>query len=444
MTVSTRRGELHLLLCGVIGALVVVGCALLGLLSPAGASQRLPTRNTSSSPNCTRVPPGPYSEPGVAVVGRGSSYPVLGSIDANGCDSSTYELAPSFGPSTSFFAGSGFLPGQHAFEYGTQETTELIDGHQLIRVVQPTRDWLRAYKGYDVCSKTTTDDKRPAVVCIAPTPERRPDDLVLYIPLGALLVVLLLFVVHFMRPAGPIRRRRHYQRKHEELVKGMTALDRATLENLDLKQLRKRLARLEKFLSPEISSSQHYWFHGLMRSGRHGLALESLTRWLAESSLPVPDHIREEVLWIASSLDIEREVRPVLDEKVHAHDADADPESPVSGGFDVPLDEFKQMVADAVDALPEAFGRAMSNVAVVVEEEADGRRLFGLYEGHPLSKYRIRQWSVHPDKITIYRRTICEHCHTLEEVRGQVYRTVIHEIAHHFGIDDPRLRELGW
>ena len=122
----------------------------------------------------------------------------------------------------------------------------------------------------------------------------------------------------------------------------------------------------------------------------------------------------------------------------------SDGESSLDEGFDVPIDEFKQMVADAVDALPEAFGRAMTNVAVVVEEEAAGRKLFGLYEGHPLANYRLRQWSIHPDKITMYRRTICEHSTSREEVRAQVYRTVIHEIAHHFGIDDPRLRELGW
>ena len=78
------------------------------------------------------------------------------------------------------------------------------------------------------------------------------------------------------------------------------------------------------------------------------------------------------------------------------------------------------------------------------EDEAEDRRLFGLYQGHPLTVYRIRQWSVYPDKITIYRRTICEYSHTRDEVRAHVYRTVIHEIAHHFGIDDPRLRELGW
>jgi predicted Zn-dependent protease with MMP-like domain len=134
----------------------------------------------------------------------------------------------------------------------------------------------------------------------------------------------------------------------------------------------------------------------------------------------------------------------VLDAGVQAHESEASPVEEVVDGLDVPTAEFKQMVADAVDSLPEEFGRAMTNVAVVVEEEAEGGKLFGLYEGHPLTRYRIRQWSVHPDKITIYRRTICEHCRSAEEVRAQVYRTVIHEIAHHFGIDDPRLRQLGW
>jgi predicted Zn-dependent protease with MMP-like domain len=67
-----------------------------------------------------------------------------------------------------------------------------------------------------------------------------------------------------------------------------------------------------------------------------------------------------------------------------------------------------------------------------------------LYEGYPLAAPRYRNWAVHPDKITIYRKTICEHCRSEQEVRALVYRVVVHEIAHHFGIDDPRLRELGW
>lgn len=193
-----------------------------------------------------------------------------------------FELASSFGVYGSFFVGSGFKPGQHAYEYGTQETSELIDGHQLIRVVDPSRTWLQVYKGYDVCTESTTSSANSKTTCIAPALERRPDDLVLYIPVGVLLGALLLFVVHYTRPAGPIRRRRHYHQKHQQLVSAISGVDRPSIENLDVKQLQKRLRRLEKFLSPEISASQHHWFHGLVGSGRHGLALESLTRWLAD------------------------------------------------------------------------------------------------------------------------------------------------------------------
>ena len=101
-------------------------------------------------------------------------------------------------------------------------------------------------------------------------------------------------------------------------------------------------------------------------------------------------------------------------------------------------------MSEAVDSLPPAFGKAMTNVAIVVEEEHDPADRFGQYQGHPLAVPRYRTWLLHPDKITIYRKTICEHCHSRDEVTAMVYRVVIHEIAHHFGIDDPRLRELGW
>src|ERR1700734_2725915 len=97
----------------------------------------------------------------------------------------------------------------------------------------------------------------------------------------------------------------------------------------------------------------------------------------------------------------------------------------------------------AVDSLPEAFGKAMTNVAGVVAEEHPDRDRLGQYEGLPLARNPMR-WKLQPDKITIYRQTICEHCHSRAEVEAMVYRVVIHEIAHHFGIDDPRLRELGW
>jgi hypothetical protein len=199
-------------------------------------------------------------------------------------------------------------------------------------------------------------------MCIAPALESRPDDLVLYIPAGVLLAALVLFVVHYMRPAGPIRRKRHYRSKQRHLVQAMSQSDHSKLSDLDVKQLQRRLRRLEKFVSPELSASQHHWFHGLVESGRQGIALEALTRWLAESHLPVPDHIREEVLWIASSLEIERQVRPVLDAGVQAQVADASPAEEVVDGFDVPIAEFKQMVADAVESLTEAFGSDITKV----------------------------------------------------------------------------------
>jgi predicted Zn-dependent protease with MMP-like domain len=438
----TAARKWSLIVLAVIGSVTFVfAAALVDIREPASAAQRIPERNTSPNPNCANQPVRPL----VATVSiTGQTYQIVGGIDADGCDSWPYELASSVGVYRSFFAGAGFHSGQHAYEFGTQETTELLDGHQLIKVVDPTSVWLQVYKGYDACSEKAGTAAKPSTTCIAPALESRPDDLVLYIPAGVLLAGLILFIVHYTRPAGPIRRKRHYRSRQEPLVHAMPRADQAQRGDLDLKHLQRRLRRIEKFVSPELSESQHHWFHGLVASGRQGLALEALSRWLAESRLPVPDHVRQEVLWIASSLEIERQIAPILDAGVQAQIVDTSPAGQPADGFDVPIPEFKQIVADAVDSLPEAFGRAMTNVAVVVEEEAENRNAFGRYQGHPLTRYHLRQWSVHPDKITIYRRTICEHCRSLEEVRALVYQTVIHEIAHHFGIDDPRLRELGW
>jgi predicted Zn-dependent protease with MMP-like domain len=321
--------------------------------------------------------------------------------------------------------------------------TELIDGHQLIKVTDPTNTWLRVYKGFDQCmSGQGASDAR--TVCIAPAVERQLDDWVPYVPAGIVLGAFALFVIHFLRPAGPIRRRRHYRRTSRELMLTVPGDAPMQLRSLDIKQLQKRLRRLEQSIAPVLTESQHHWCQGLLGAGRHGMALESLTRWFAESHLPVPDHIRDEILWIASSLQIERMVRPVLDAQVQAHTEDLHIEYRASQGFDIPLAEFKVLVAEAVDSLPAPFGRAMTNVAILIEEEHPNHDRLGQYEGLPLSRRIVHTWSVHPDKITIYRRTICDHCRSRTEVRAMVDRVVIHEIAHHFGIDDPRLRELGW
>ncbi|HTT86170.1 MAG TPA: metallopeptidase family protein [Acidimicrobiales bacterium] len=113
--------------------------------------------------------------------------------------------------------------------------------------------------------------------------------------------------------------------------------------------------------------------------------------------------------------------------------------------FDVARPRFEELVADALDELPPDLGRHMENVAVVVEERAEGRALFGLYEGIPLTKRGPSSYGwVMPDRITLYRQEICGVCASEAEVVAQVRRTVIHEVAHHFGISDPRLEELGW
>jgi len=106
--------------------------------------------------------------------------------------------------------------------------------------------------------------------------------------------------------------------------------------------------------------------------------------------------------------------------------------------------QFEQMVAAALDSLPEELGDLMRNVAVLVEHGPGPRGLLGLYQGIPLTSRTTNYAGVLPDRITIYQRAICAICSTEAEVVEQVRRTVIHEVGHYFGISDERLRELGW
>ena len=112
--------------------------------------------------------------------------------------------------------------------------------------------------------------------------------------------------------------------------------------------------------------------------------------------------------------------------------------------IDIEPGRFEEMVAAALDSLPAELGQLMSNVAVTVEHDPGPPGLLGLYEGIPLTSRTTQYAGVLPDRITIYRLAICAICRTEDEVAGEVRRTVIHEVAHHFGIDDDRLAELGW
>lgn len=106
--------------------------------------------------------------------------------------------------------------------------------------------------------------------------------------------------------------------------------------------------------------------------------------------------------------------------------------------------DFDRAVCDALDGLPADLRRAMSNVTVVVEQEPPGgRRLLGLYQGIPLTRRSSGYGGVLPDKITIFRGPL-ERLYggDPEELRVQVRRVVLHEVAHHFGISDRRLVEI--
>ncbi|MDQ1295776.1 MAG: hypothetical protein QG608_3663 [Actinomycetota bacterium] len=110
-------------------------------------------------------------------------------------------------------------------------------------------------------------------------------------------------------------------------------------------------------------------------------------------------------------------------------------------------EDFESAVAQALDLIPEELARMMSNVVVLVEDEAPANEpdLLGLYDGTPLTE-RDGWWAAGslPDRITIFRNPTLGFCETPEEVVEEVQVTVVHEIAHHFGIDDDRLHELGW
>ncbi len=108
-------------------------------------------------------------------------------------------------------------------------------------------------------------------------------------------------------------------------------------------------------------------------------------------------------------------------------------------------ERFEELVADALDLIPPGLAQGMDNVVVLIEDRhAEEPELLGLYEGIALTERDSSYAGSLPDAITIFRESLLEVCDTEDEVVEEVAITVIHEIAHHFGIDDDRLHELGW
>jgi predicted Zn-dependent protease with MMP-like domain len=119
--------------------------------------------------------------------------------------------------------------------------------------------------------------------------------------------------------------------------------------------------------------------------------------------------------------------------------------------------EFEELVLQALEGLPPDIRRLIDNVEIVVEREPtveqleaagidpdSDETLFGLYEGVPLTERGVDYGLVLPDRITIFQGPLEELCASREEIMHEVRTTVVHELAHHFGISDERLRELGY
>jgi predicted Zn-dependent protease with MMP-like domain len=110
-----------------------------------------------------------------------------------------------------------------------------------------------------------------------------------------------------------------------------------------------------------------------------------------------------------------------------------------------PIDvtEFEALVADALEEIPQELRKEMENVAIIIDDESPPGGLYGLYEGIPLTK-RGTYAGVRPDQITLFLATICQSARTLDDLAQRVRVTVLHEVGHHFGLEEARLHELGW
>ena len=115
----------------------------------------------------------------------------------------------------------------------------------------------------------------------------------------------------------------------------------------------------------------------------------------------------------------------------------------VVGVEPIDVDAFEALVAAALESIPEKLRAEMENVAIIIDDQSPPGRLFGLYEGIPLTK-RGTYAGANPDRITLFLATICRSANTAEELARRVRITLLHEVGHHFGMGEERLQELGW
>jgi predicted Zn-dependent protease with MMP-like domain len=109
----------------------------------------------------------------------------------------------------------------------------------------------------------------------------------------------------------------------------------------------------------------------------------------------------------------------------------------------IDVDAFEALVADALATIPDELRAGMENVAIIIDNESPPGSLYGLYEGVPLTK-RGGYAGASPDRITLFLATICRSVSTTDDLARRVRVTLLHEVGHHFGIGEARLKELGW
>lgn len=109
-------------------------------------------------------------------------------------------------------------------------------------------------------------------------------------------------------------------------------------------------------------------------------------------------------------------------------------------------EEFERLVVDELDLLPDDMVDGLENVFFVVEDRPDNGTLdtLGLYDGVALTERGQYGFGEIPDRIVVYREPLLATCETLDELKDEIHVTLVHEIAHYYGIDDDRLHELGW
>ena len=121
--------------------------------------------------------------------------------------------------------------------------------------------------------------------------------------------------------------------------------------------------------------------------------------------------------------------------------------------FELSDEEFRQVVEEAVEALPDEFKSKLDNVDVVAEDYPPpevrsrtprGVLVLGLYQGVPQKRRTTGYGLVLPDKISLYKKNIESICTTRDQVYRQIRKTLLHEIGHHFSLDDKELRDIGW